>query len=146
MTYALPHVTEVRMVALEDEIDREAILKLQRQIGDALDAGRCRIVLSLSAATGLGSESMSQFCRALRRLNGRQARLAIVGAPAHVRRVLELCELDGLELYPTLNAALLGSGAHPTVLTGASPDERALTVASLDARRRPHLTLSLIHI
>jgi anti-anti-sigma regulatory factor len=106
VTYMLPRVTEVSTVVLEGEIDPAAVLALQRRLGAALHAGQRRIVVDLGAVTVLGAQTVSRFCAMLRRLTGGGATVAIVGAPVLVRRVLELWAIDGLELYPSVSAAL----------------------------------------
>lgn len=51
----------------------------------------------------MSAQVLSEFCAALRQVSGGGARLAIVGADPRVRGVLELCEIDGLELHPTVS-------------------------------------------
>jgi anti-anti-sigma factor len=106
VTHCRARVTEVSTVVLEDEIDSAALLALQRQVSDALRVGQRRVVVDLRAVTVPGAQTVSLLCAVLRRLNLRGARLAIVGAPASIGRVLELCATDGLELYPSAGAAL----------------------------------------
>ena len=117
MTFTRPEVSEVWVIALEGEVDPGMVIALQRKINRALDSGRGRVVIDLGAVSGVGAQTLSLFCGALRRLRG-GAVLAIVGADPRVRRVLELCAIDRLALYPTMNAAL------------ASADDRAMPALS----------------
>ena len=105
------------MIALEGELDPGMMIALQPKINGALDSGRGRVVIDLGPVTDVGAQTLSLFCGALRRLKG-GAVLAIVGAPPRVRRVLERCAIDGLALYPTINAAL------------AAGDDRAIPALS----------------
>jgi anti-anti-sigma factor len=106
VTHRRARVTEVSTVVLEGEIDPAALRALQRQVSDALRVGQRRVVVDLRAVTAPGAQTVSRLCAVMHRLNRRGARLAIVGAPAAVGRVLELCATDGLELYPSAGAAL----------------------------------------
>lgn len=103
----------VSTVVLEGAIDPGVVTALQRWIGAALDAGEHRIVVDLRAVTLLGAQTMSLFCATLRRLTRGRAVLAIVGAPPAVARVLELCAISGVELYPSVRDAL--SARPPSV-------------------------------
>jgi anti-anti-sigma factor len=117
MTLTRPGVNEVWVIALEGEVDPGKVIALQRKINRALDSGRGRVIIDLGAVRSVGAQTLSLFCGALRRLN-RGAALAIVGADPRVRRVLEGCAIDGLALYPTINAAL------------AAGDDRAIPAPS----------------
>ena len=117
MTFTGPEVSEVWVIALEGEVDPGMVIALQRKINRALDSGSGGVVIDLGAVSGVGAQTLSLFCGALRRLRG-GAVLAIVGADPRVRRVLELCAIDRLALYPTMNAAL------------ASADDRAMPALS----------------
>lgn len=119
MTYTTPCVTPVHRIVVEGEIDAAAVISVQRRIGDVLDAGHDRVVVDLGAVTVLGGQTLSVFCRALRRVNRRGTRLTIVGAKPVVRRVLERCAIDGVELYATLGAAVAAAG--PTGRPAAAP-------------------------
>jgi len=113
MTFTRPEVSEVWVIALEGEVDPGMVIALQRKINRALDSGRGRVVIDLGGVSGVGAQTLSLFCGALRRLN-RGAVLAIVGADPRVRRVLEVCAIDGLAVYPTIDAAL-AAGDDPAM-------------------------------
>jgi anti-anti-sigma factor len=116
MTFTRREVSEVWVIALHGEVDPGMVIALQRKINRALDSGS-GVVIDLGAVSGVGAQTLSLFCGALRRLK-RGAVLAIVGADPRVRRVLELCAIDRLALYPTINAAL------------AAADDRAMPALS----------------
>lgn len=113
MTYTLPHVTDTPIITLEGEIGPAAIIALQRRIVRAVDAGHHRIVVDLSAVSGLGGQTLSLFCGVLRFVNRCGATLAIVGGSADVPRAIDLCELDGVEFHPTAHAALTARTTSP---------------------------------
>lgn len=119
MTYTLPLVTEIPTVALEGEIDPAAVVALQRRIGVALRARPRRIVVDMSAVSVLGAQTMSLFCAALRGMERRGATIALAGAPTPVRRVIELCAIDGLELHPTVAAARSTASRDPAAQLAA---------------------------
>jgi anti-anti-sigma factor len=104
MTFTCREVSEVWVIALEGKVDPGTVIALQRKINRALDSGSGGVVIDLGAVS-VGAQTLSLFCGALRRLRG-GAVLAIVGADPRVRRVLELCAIDQLALYPTINDAL----------------------------------------
>jgi anti-anti-sigma regulatory factor len=110
VTYTLPHVTDDRIITLEGEIGPGEVIALQRRIVRALDRGcgrgRGRIVVDLGAVTGVGGPTIGVLCGALRFVSRCGATLAIAGGPPGVRRGIELCEIDGVELCPSVNAAL----------------------------------------
>ena len=110
VTYLIPRMGDVPIVAVEREIDPMAVIAFQRRISVALAAGHRSIVVDLSAATVVGGRALNMFCGALRRVNRRGARLMIAGARPAVRRVLERCAIDGVELYSSLRAARLAAG------------------------------------
>jgi anti-anti-sigma factor len=113
VTFTLPCVTEIPSIVLEGEIDPGAVIALQRRIIDALDAGQRHVVVDLSAVTVLGGATVDLLCGALRWLTRRGATLAIAGGPPRVRRVLELCAIDGVELRQSVSAATSSALATP---------------------------------
>ena len=120
MTFTGPEVSEVWVIALEGEVDPGMVIALQRKINRALDSGSGGVVIDLGAVSGVGAQTLSLFCGALRRLKG-GAGLAIVGADPRVRRVLELCAIDRLALYPTISDAL--AAADDRAMPALSPPE-----------------------
>lgn len=111
MSATLSELTGAPIIAV-GEIAPATVAALQRRIARALDDGHTRIVVDLGNVTVLGTQTTCQFCAALRRVDRRGAMLAIADAHPRLERVLELCELDGVELYPSVGAALSAAGAE----------------------------------
>lgn len=102
------------VVALPDRPDGADVHTLQRRVDGALLARRRPIMIDLLAVSYIDTQTLAELCSALRRLTGRGATIAVVGADARVQWVLELCWIDGVELHPTLNAALTRCPDIPT--------------------------------
>ena len=86
------------VVALEGHVDPEAIRDLQRRVATAIARGHNRLVIDLSAVTLLVLPALSPFCRLLRDGARDGVRFTMVGGHRHVRRTVELCAIDGVEL------------------------------------------------
>jgi anti-anti-sigma regulatory factor len=83
------------------------------------------IVIDLGAADQIDTRTLSELCAALRSIGRHGAELAVVSRDPRVRWALALCDIDGLELHPTVKIALarsradqrkllrLGRGARP---------------------------------
>jgi anti-anti-sigma regulatory factor len=106
MTSTLPHLTGAVVIPLEGEVGPAAVIALQRRVARALAGGQRRVIVDLGAVSGLGGQTLSLFCGVLRYLSRRGATLAIAGGPAGVRRLAARCDLGGVELHPTIDAAL----------------------------------------
>lgn len=94
-------MTHAHISVLENQTNPGAAAALQQRITDAFDAGHRRVVIDLRAAILEGTSTVSVFCSALRRLTRPDATIAVVGLPVRVRRVLEVCDIDGVELTST---------------------------------------------
>jgi anti-anti-sigma factor len=106
VTHCTPSVSEIPIVAVEDELDPHTIDALQRRLTRALGVGRGFVVVDLRAVRAADAEASNLLCGALRRVERHDARLALAGAPPAACRVLERSEIDGVELYPTLGTAV----------------------------------------
>lgn len=106
MTYCTPAVSEIPIVAVEGAIDPKAAVALQQRLTVALGFGRGFVAVDLRAMTVGGEQPTGLFCDALRRVSRDDARLALAGAPPAVSRMLERSVIDGVELYPTVGAAV----------------------------------------
>jgi anti-anti-sigma factor len=95
-------------------IDSGTVTELQRRIDQALSDGRRLIVIDLLGAGVMSASVLSMLCAALRQACSGGPRLAIVGADPRVAGIFELCEIDGLELHPTINTALASSMTQPS--------------------------------
>lgn len=118
-----PADTVLPIVAVHGRIDGPAVAALERRIGSALDAGHRTLLVDLSAVTRLGGSSLSAFGGSLRRVSRDGTRLLIAGADPAVRRVLEVCAIDGVALCPTLAAAVTAGGqaGWPREMTWGQP-------------------------
>ena len=96
------------VLAPAGRINRDTILELKRRVGAAVALGHRLIVIDLNGAHLVESQALSEFCAGLRALRT-DARLALVVADLRTRWVLELCAIDGLELHPTIDAAVTTS-------------------------------------
>ena len=67
MTFTCREVSEVWVIALEGEVDPGTVIALQRKINRALDSGSGGVVIDLGAVSGVGAQTLSLFCGALRR-------------------------------------------------------------------------------
>lgn len=132
MTVFTPYVTEIPIVAVEGEIDPTAVAALRRRVTVALDVGRGFVVLDLRAVTVLAGQAVRMFCEALEVAQRTGARLAITGAQPALRGLLERWAIVGVELYPTLTAAVGAAGsphrAAPAIALG--PDALAASAFS----------------
>jgi anti-anti-sigma factor len=99
VTIASPSVTEIPSIVLEGEIDPGAVIAIQRRVVEALDAGQRRVVVGSTPVTVLGGATVDLLCGALRWLTRRGTTIAIAGGRPQVRRVLERCAIDGVELH-----------------------------------------------
>lgn len=92
----------VPVLVLEGQVHPSAVMALHRRIAAALDAADTgRFVVDLGAVTSVGTQTLSLFCGALRRLSHRGATLTIVGADAAISRMLEVYEIDRVVLQPS---------------------------------------------
>lgn len=111
---------QVQVIAVEGVPDAGTVAQLEQAVTAALDHGDRHIVVDLIAVTGMTTATLSTLCATLRRLRHRHATLAVVGAQPHVRRVLELVELENLDLAATVRAALARID-NPTPPNGGPP-------------------------
>lgn len=95
------------VTALGGEINPWMVIALHRRITTALDAGSERIVLDLSAVSGLSGQTVGVLCGVLRRLARRGATLAVAGGPVRAQLILERCPIDGVAYYRTVDDALM---------------------------------------
>lgn len=98
MTAVLPGVTEAPVVQVAGELDRLTVVAVHERIGGLVADGRIRVVVDLHAVSSVAVPTLAVFCSALRRLTRCGARIEVAGGLPHVRRVIELCAIDGVEL------------------------------------------------
>jgi anti-anti-sigma regulatory factor len=95
----------VPVLVLQGQIDQRVMLELQRHVTTAVADGHRVVVIDLLGVTMIDTPTLSQLCAALRDAGGK-TRLAVTAADHRARWVLELCAINGLELYPTINAVI----------------------------------------
>jgi anti-anti-sigma regulatory factor len=86
------------VVALEGRVDPEAIRILEHRVASAIAQGHNRLVVDLSAVTLLVLPALSPFCHLLRDASRDGVTLTMIGGHRHVRRTVELCAIEGVEL------------------------------------------------
>ncbi len=111
-----------RVISIQGRIDAATIIEFERQLAGSLHVHR--IVLDLSAATGVPPRTRSLWRGALRRALYSGASLAVVGANPSVRSAIDACALERVEFHRTAS----------TALSGWAP-ERGMVIASV--RDRP---------
>jgi anti-anti-sigma regulatory factor len=99
------------VIALPERAEAGTVFALRSRSVRALSAGHRWIAVDLRAVDHIDTPTLAELCVALRQIGAHGHRLAIVGADLRVQWVLELCDIDGIELHPTLKSALDGSRA-----------------------------------
>lgn len=84
------------VVAVRGEIDIFTAPEFKALISGAIDAGRDRVVVDLSAATFIDSSSLGVLISAHRRLNLRDGRLIIACDVREVRNTFAITGLDSV--------------------------------------------------
>jgi anti-anti-sigma regulatory factor len=99
----------VAVIAFPEPASDGSVLALRSRSEQALVTDHRAIVIDLRAAEGIDTQTLSELCAALREISRHGAKLAVVAADQRVGWTLNLCEIDGLELHPTLKNALARS-------------------------------------
>jgi anti-anti-sigma regulatory factor len=106
VAFTTPRVTDARVISIQGRIDAAKVIEFEQQFAGTLRIRR--IVLDLSAATGVPPRTLTMLRGALRRVVHGGASLAIIGANQAVRSAIESCALDGVEFHRTASTALAG--------------------------------------
>ena len=93
---ALDHQRYV--VAVSGEIDLFTAPELKAAIGEALESGRVRIVVDLTATTFLDSTALGVLIGAVKRLRSRDGVLTIVNTDPNIAKTFEITGLD--QIFP----------------------------------------------
>jgi len=101
----------VAVIALAHPAVAGSVLALRSRSERALAANSRTIAIDLTAADHIDTQTLSELCAALRTIGRHNATLAVVSTDARVRWVLGLCDIDKLELHPTIRSALARSRA-----------------------------------
>ncbi|HYF25259.1 MAG TPA: STAS domain-containing protein [Baekduia sp.] len=82
------------VVAVRGEIDLFTAPELKAALGEAIEAGRNRIVVDLSDTTFLDSTALGVLIGTVKRLRSRDGRLTIVNTDASIAKTFEITGLD----------------------------------------------------
>ena len=82
------------VVAVRGEIDLFTAPELKQKLTDAIEAGKTRIVVDLSATTFLDSTALGVLIGAVKRLRSREGALVIVNTDANIAKTFEITGLD----------------------------------------------------
>ena len=82
------------VVAVRGEIDLFTAPELKAALGEAIEAGRSRIVVDLSDTTFLDSTALGVLIGTVKRLRSRDGRLTIVNTDASIAKTFEITGLD----------------------------------------------------
>ena len=95
------------VIAVEDPVDADAVRGLTGRVQRARADDARRVVIDLPGEARIDNHTLARLVDAVRRgPRGDQATLAVVSADPRVRWVLELCQIDGVQIHPTLKTAL----------------------------------------
>jgi anti-sigma B factor antagonist len=83
-----------QIVAVTGEIDLFTAPELKAAIGEALESGRTRIVVDLTATTFLDSTALGVLIGAVKRLRSRDGVLTIVNTDPNIAKTFEITGLD----------------------------------------------------
>jgi anti-sigma B factor antagonist len=98
---------ERHVIAVAGEIDLFTAPELKAALGDALEAGRTRIVVDLSDTTFLDSTALGVLIGAVKRLRSRDGRLTIVNVDQNIAKTFEITGLDQIfTIRPTRDEAV----------------------------------------
>jgi anti-sigma B factor antagonist len=98
---------DTQVVRARGELDLYAAPEFKRHLGDAIEAGKTRIVVDLTDAAFMDSTALGVLIGALKRLRVRDGALAVASEQPTILRILEVTGMDQvLDLYPTADAAL----------------------------------------
>jgi anti-sigma B factor antagonist len=107
------------VITVEGELDLSSAPRLQWMLEDALDAGRGRLLIDLSATSFMDSTGLGVLIGVNRRLA--EQRLSIICPPGVVRQVFDFSGTDGaFEIFDTLDAAIAAPGADPPQAASAA--------------------------
>ncbi len=88
-------------VMLNGEMRPETILSFERLVNHPMTVAGQAVVIDLLALSVRMSRPITiLFLRALRRIAAGGSRITVIGPSPQLRRVLELCEIEGAEICP----------------------------------------------
>ena len=93
------------VIVLPARAENDCILTLRSRGERTLATGTRAITIDLRTMQHIDTQTLTELIIALRRLSHHHPELYIVGADPRVRWMLELCDIEGLELHPTMRSA-----------------------------------------
>jgi len=96
----------VAVIALAHPAVAGSVLTLRSRSERALAANSRVLAIDLRAADPIDTQTLTELCATLRTIGRHNATLAVVSTDPRVRWVLALCDIDKLELHPTIRSAL----------------------------------------
>ena len=98
---------ERHVVAVAGEIDLFTAPELKSVLGEAVEAGRSRIVVDLTDTTFLDSTALGVLIGAVKRLRARDGVLTIVNTDPNIAKTFEITGLDQIfTIRPTRDEAV----------------------------------------
>ncbi len=106
------------VIAVAGEIDLFTAPELKAALGDALEAGRTKIVVDLTQTTFLDSTALGVLIGAVKRLRSRDGAMTIVNNDPNIAKTFEITGLDQIftiratrdEALEALDEASTGAG------------------------------------
>ncbi|MCW3023721.1 MAG: hypothetical protein JWR30_3043 [Conexibacter sp.] len=83
-----------QVVAVRGEIDLFTAPELKTALGEAIEAGKSRIVVDLGDTTFLDSTALGVLIGTVKRLRSRDGRLTIVNSDLNIAKTFEITGLD----------------------------------------------------
>ena len=106
---------ERHVIAVAGEIDLFTAPEMKAALGEALEAGRTRIVVDLTETTFLDSTALGVLIGAVKRLRSRDGRLTIVNVDPNIAKTFEITGLDQIfTIRATREEALAALDADET--------------------------------
>jgi anti-sigma B factor antagonist len=107
---------ERHVVAVTGEIDLFTAPELKAALGEAIEAGRRRIVVDLSDTTFLDSTALGVLIGTVKRLRSRDGRLTLVNTDANIAKTFEITGLDQIfAIFATRDEAVVALDADEPI-------------------------------
>ncbi|MDQ4041001.1 MAG: STAS domain-containing protein [Actinomycetota bacterium] len=107
---------ERHVVAVTGEIDLFTAPELKAALGEAIEAGRRRIVVDLSDTTFLDSTALGVLIGTVKRLRSREGRLTLVNTDANIAKTFEITGLDQIfAIFSTRDEAVAALDAEEPI-------------------------------
>lgn len=109
-----PIDSERHVVAVRGEIDLFTAPELKQKLTDAIEGGKMRIVVDLTATTFLDSTALGVLIGAVKRLRTRDGALVIVNIDQNIAKTFEITGLDQIfTIVAERDSAIAALDAEP---------------------------------